>query len=53
MKPLRARLDRIEQDEQLTGEQKRRQRDEVVEQMRKVQNTARKRYRELKEGATP
>jgi len=52
MKPLRARKERIEESTELSREQKRKEIDAVVEQMRQVQNAARKRYMELK-GARP
>lgn len=52
MKPLRARRDAIEQSDKLSRDEKRKQIDAITEQMRQVQNAARKRYMDLK-GARP
>jgi hypothetical protein len=50
MKPLRDSKERIEA-EQLDAAEKRKQLDDITEQMRRIQIGARKQYLELKSGA--
>jgi hypothetical protein len=50
MKPLRERRDRIESDPSLSNEDRRQQLDAIQERMRSIQNAARKRYKEIKDG---